>query len=153
MLNKIQDPIFPKSPHVSKIAEEMSVLMPQFIRYMYPHMYKSIDVPPAQIFVLVTVEEEQPCNLTDLSKKLNISAATTSGLVDRLVKRNYLKRVQDQKDRRVYNVNLTKSGHAVIRKFRKNLFEKWMHILERVSEQERMGPLLFIKQFLKDAKK
>ncbi len=153
MLNKICEQIPEKILSLNEIAEQLSVVMPRFIRHMYPHMYKSIDVPPAQVFVLLTVQEEKTCNLTDLSHILDITAPTASGLVDRLVKKKYLKRLQNQKDRRAVNITLTQSGEQLIKKFQKNVLEMWKKNLKSFAPEERMGPLLFIKQLLKDIEK
>ena len=38
---------------------------------------------------------------TDLAKEIGISASTLTGVVDRLVERGYVKRIRDEKDRRV----------------------------------------------------
>lgn len=38
---------------------------------------------------------------TDLAKEIGISASTLTGVVDRLVERGYVKRISDEKDRRV----------------------------------------------------
>ncbi|MBU0469206.1 MAG: TolC family protein [Candidatus Omnitrophica bacterium] len=153
MLNKIHDQMPEKIPSLNKIAEEMSVIMPIFFRYMHPHLFKSIDVPPSQILVLLTVDEEKSCNLTDISKKLCNSAPTTSGLVERLVRKKYLTRVQDVNDRRVVKITLTKTGEEIVATFKRNVFEKWRHILKGFSPEERMGPLLFVKNILEDIEK
>ena len=153
MLNKINEAIPEKIPPLNQIAEEMSVQMPKFIRYMHPHIFNGINVPPAQVYTLITVDEEKTCNLTQISKILNVSAPTASGLIERLVKKGYLKRCQCKNDRRVHYVSVTKSGENVIKMFRKNVFEKWKVILKGFSPVERMGPLLLVKSVLEDINK
>jgi DNA-binding MarR family transcriptional regulator len=113
-------------------------------------MYESIDVPPAQVFVLLTVSEKTTCNLSDIGQELNITAPTASGLVARLVKKGYLKRGQNAADRRKLDISLTNSGRKVIGKFQQNVLKMWRKNLKKFSPIERMGPLYFIKQILKD---
>jgi DNA-binding MarR family transcriptional regulator len=148
MLNKKQTQSLEKGPSLKKVAEELSFLMPKFIRHMYPYVFKSIDIPPQQVFALMTLEDEKICTLSTLSEQLNVSSPTASGLIDRLVKRGYVNRYRDKKDRRVVNISLTKSGNVVIKSFRKNISEKWESILGTFQPSERIRPLLFIKQVL-----
>jgi len=93
------------------------------------------------------------CTLSMLSKKLDVSPPTISGLINRLVKRGYVERCQDKQDGRVVNVSLTKSGNILIKCFRKNILEKWKLILRDFSPSERMGHLLFVEKVLEDIKK
>ena len=153
MLSKSHNQVFEKFPSLQEVAERMSVYLPRFIRHMYPYMFKPINVPPSQMFVLMILEEEKMCTLSVLSKKLNVSPPTISGLINRLVKRGYVKRCQDKQDGRVVNVSLTKSGNILIKYFRKNILEKWKLILRNFSPRERMGPLLFVEKVLEDIKK
>jgi len=150
MLNSIET-CFPKGkPSLDQIAEEMSIYMPRFVRYMYPYLYKDIELPPAQVLAMISINEEIQCNISLLGKKMRVSTPTMSGLIERLVRRRYVRRVQNKADRRIVNVTLTPSGHKVINKFRKNIEARWKHVLRGFSEHERIGPLLFIKKFLED---
>jgi len=142
-----------KIPSLHSIAKEMSLVMPLFIRYMHPYIFKDIEVPPSQVFALITVEEERVCNITVLAKRLNVSPPTASGLIDRLVKREYIKRGHSCSDRRIVEVSLTTDGKAVVKKFRNNILKRWRSTLKDFSPEERMGPLLFVKQILKDLQK
>jgi DNA-binding MarR family transcriptional regulator len=150
MLNKSHDQIPKKVPSLEEVAEELSFLMPKFFRRMYPYVFKGIDIPPAQVFALMTLEEDGVCTLSKLSKRLNVSPPTASGIINRLVKRGYVGRSQDEKDRRVVNISLTKSGEVIIKSFRKNISEKWGAILKTFSPKYRIGMLLFIKQVFMD---
>ena len=59
-------------------------------------------------------------NLTvsQVAEKLNLSKATITSTVDRLVRKDYVERIRDNKDRRVVHVKLTKRGRLVCRAYR-----------------------------------
>lgn len=53
-----------------------------------------------EIAILFMVKKE-PLKATELAEKIGIPASTLTGVVDRLVERGYVKRIRDEKDRRV----------------------------------------------------
>ena len=48
--------------------------------------------------------------VTQVADKLNLSKATITSTVDRLVRKGYAERIRDEKDRRVVHIELTKKG-------------------------------------------
>lgn len=152
MLNKSNKKSAKQNLSLNDISEQMSMSMPKLIRYMHPFIFKDIVVPPAQMYALISIEEEVSCNLTVLRKKLFVSAPTASGLVNRLVKSGYVKRVQDKEDRRGITLTLTPAGVLIIKRFRKNIKNKWYSVLETFSPDQRMKPLLFVNEVLKKLK-
>lgn len=153
MLNKtILEELQGDIPPTSQIAQEISVVMPQLMRQMHPHIFKDIKVPQSQMYALASLEEEGPCSLTTISNKLMVSPPTASGLISRLVGSGYVKRVQDDGDRRSITITLTKKGSDLVKRFRNNVKEKWYDILKDLTPQEQMGPLLFVKKSLNNLK-
>lgn len=57
--------------------------------------------------------EEQGLTLADLSRRLLVTAGNVTGLIDRMERTGWVKRVPDQDDRRVTRVQLTKAGKTV----------------------------------------
>ena len=103
------------------IAEEVSVLMPVIARKIFLKFFQTIDISQAQIFTIMTLSEQSPVRLSQLSKKLQISAPTVTGIVDRLEKSGFVKRIPDMEDRRVINVDLTAKGHQIAKKLKMTL--------------------------------
>lgn len=119
-----------------KIAEEVSVLMPVIARRILLKVFQTISITQTQIFTIMTLSESSPCQLNELRKKLQISAPTVTGIVDRLEKLGYVKRVHDKKDRRVVNVDLTAKGKRIARKLKKTIKEKWEGLLSRLPKKD-----------------
>ena len=114
-----------------EIAKTISELLPTFIRHMYPYVFQPIAVPPSQVLALVSIEERGGCTLTELRKEMHVSAPTVTGIIDRLVRDDYVKRNADRDDRRVKNVILTKKGQKIVNQFRTNIRKRWHYILTK----------------------
>ena len=62
-----------------QIAEEVATLMPMIARRVLLGFFQSIDITQTQIFTIMTLTEQSPVRLSQLSKKLQISAPTVTG--------------------------------------------------------------------------
>lgn len=116
----------------NQIADEISYKVPIFLRHMFPFVFNPINLPPSQVVALVSIQEHESCTLSTLCKEMHVSAPTISGIVDRLKKGGYIKRVQDLNDRRVINVSLTKKGEDIVQQLRDNIRNRWSYILSKM---------------------
>lgn len=115
-----------------QIATEISHIVPTFLRHMFPYVFNPIDVPPSQVIAMVAIEEKGGCTLTELRREMHVSAPTITGIIDRLVRDNFVKRSVDLSDRRVKNVVLTDKGKKLTKKFRENIRKRWSYILSKM---------------------
>ena len=115
-----------------QIAEEVATLMPMIARRILLGFFQSIDITQTQVFTIMTLSERSPVRLSQLRKKLQISAPTVTGIVDRLERSGYVARLPDQKDRRVINVDLTAKGRDIAKKLKKTLKTKWKGLLSKL---------------------
>ena len=132
--------------NTAQIAKEISQILPTFLRHMYPYVFQPIPVPPSQVLALVTIEEKGTCSLGKLGKEMHVSAPTISGIVDRLEKGGYIKRLADKKDRRVTHIILTHKGKKVVQHFRENIMTRWQYILKNLPAEMQEGPLFMLRQ-------
>lgn len=63
-----------------------------------------------QLNCIEFIHEMENPTLSELAKKLEISKASVSVMIDRLSENNYVKRVQSDNDRRSAHVHLTNKG-------------------------------------------
>ncbi len=70
-----------------------------------------------QYSVLEALHEEGTMPLKNISKKLNVTGANITCVMDNLQKRNYAERIPSRHDRRIINAELTKEGKKMIKKF------------------------------------
>ena len=117
---------------VEDIAQEVSFIMPQIARTIVSKLSEPGDLPPAQMLALLAVEEKGPCHFSILSRDMHIAAPTTTGIIDRLENQGYVKRTQDEKDRRAVNVSLTRKGSHLAQKTRKIVRTRWQDMLSKL---------------------
>jgi DNA-binding MarR family transcriptional regulator len=98
--------------------------------------FQSVNITQTQMFTIITLAERAPVRLSDLSRRMNISAPTVTGIVDRLEKLGYVKRVPDRTDRRAINVDLTAKGKNIARKLRATLKRKWKGLLIQLPKRD-----------------
>ncbi len=122
----------------AKIAQEISILMPAIARRILMSLFQTIDIPQTQLFTIMTLYERDPLRLSQLSRELHISDPTASGIVDRLEKGGYARRLPDLKDRRAVLVALTPRGKAIAKTFRETTQHRWEEILEKLPPRDRM---------------
>lgn len=84
----------------------------------------------SQIAALHIVDREETVNINDISKKLNLSMSATSRMIDELVKKELIERIEDQENRRAKILSLTRSG----KKFMDNLSIERVRIVEQSAQ-------------------
>ncbi|MFK7857189.1 MAG: MarR family winged helix-turn-helix transcriptional regulator [Granulosicoccus sp.] len=72
------------------------------------------DLTPAQFSVLVALRELGDTSQNELGRHIGIDAATTNGVVERLLKKQYIQSSTDPNDKRRLRLSLTTEGlHTV----------------------------------------
>jgi DNA-binding MarR family transcriptional regulator len=66
------------------------------------------------LHVLMALTHEGPLSMRAIAESLDVSQASTTGIIDRMEELGYVTRVRDEADRRVVNVALTDAGHELI---------------------------------------
>lgn len=72
------------------------------------------DITSAQFDALVLANDGGNLTIGDLSAKLGLAYSTTTDLVDRLERRNFVERSRDQEDKRVVRLSVLEEGGALI---------------------------------------
>lgn len=76
---------------------------------------KLSDFQTSELFTLETLGERPWISMSELAAQLGTAANTTTGIVDRMVKRHLVQRRQSDKDRRVVKIALTQKGEETYR--------------------------------------
>jgi DNA-binding MarR family transcriptional regulator len=77
---------------------------------------KSLGFSMPQFFMLMQVYYKKQCGISDLSERLEITAAAASQAVEKLVQGGFLDRSEDPSDRRAKQVTLSAKGSELIEK-------------------------------------
>ena len=80
------------------------------IRKELDSKFKRFGITPPQFEVLVLLWFEDGLLLSELGRKLSRDGPTITGVIDRMEKKQMVKRVRDEKDRRAIKIVLTRKG-------------------------------------------
>jgi DNA-binding MarR family transcriptional regulator len=75
--------------------------------------------------------------MSDLAKRLKVSYGNVTGLVDRLVLANLVKRVNDLADRRIVRVALTTKGKKIVDEIKACRRKNIIHLLRKIPNKEK----------------
>lgn len=89
-----------------------------------------------QLRVLGFVVKEPGMTGHELGESLGVSAPTASGLVDRLVEKGLLKRVDDSADRRIRRLHITEEGMALTRQVDSLLQRAMVEVIKNMTVED-----------------
>jgi DNA-binding MarR family transcriptional regulator len=89
-----------------------------------------------QLVVLGELARNDPCPIGDLSKRVHLSQATVTGILDRLEKRSLVERVRSTDDKRKVLVSATSDGAAILESAPPLLQEDFIEGFGRLPEWE-----------------
>jgi DNA-binding MarR family transcriptional regulator len=95
--------------------------------------------------VLTVLEAEGPMSMGRLAEALDVSVASATGIVSRMMARGVVERRHDADDRRVVLVHLTPRGERVFQNLEQHHRERLAKLLEHLSEAEMAGFLLGLR--------
>lgn len=76
----------------------------------------AIGVTRSQYYLLGAILEMEPCRITALADKMDVTPSAITVMIDRLVQANLVARYYDEKDRRAVLVRLTEAGKDALTK-------------------------------------
>lgn len=119
-----------------KLNEIMPVISKEFLKHQTGDLFKARVTMP-QVVVLDVLFRHPESKMTELARAINVTTAAVTGIIERLVRDGYVKRLSDPADRRITKVSLTGKGASTMRKMnehRKHVTEK---IFGMITEEER----------------
>ncbi|WP_077615466.1 MarR family winged helix-turn-helix transcriptional regulator [Caenibacillus caldisaponilyticus] len=91
-------------------------------------LLKDVGITPPQFVALQWIAEEEGITIGELSARVYMPFSTTTDMIDRLEEKGLVKRVKDERDKRLVRIHLQAKGseliRAVIRKRQDFLAEK-----------------------------
>ncbi len=87
--------------------------------------------------ILVVIACKKQCTQQDIGTLLNIDKVTMVKLIDLLVRKNYIKKMQNPKDRRENLIVLTKKGREVHQKIEQDIDALNNNSFKRLSKKEK----------------
>lgn len=91
-----------------------------------------------QVRALTFIKNYGSISMSELCNMLNIEKGSLTSMIDDLEKKKYVERMKDKKDRRKYNIVLTKDGDKMACEFLEHLKENLHDKIERI-EKDNLG--------------
>ncbi len=95
------------------------------------------DVTTIEISILEIVENNPDIILKDIIEELRVPSSTLTNAINRLEKRNLIKRVISQRDRRSYGLELTEEGKLAQKEHKEGEKILYKKILNPLTRKER----------------
>ncbi|WP_411832790.1 MarR family transcriptional regulator [Paenibacillus dokdonensis] len=57
-----------------------------------------VGVTPSQYYLLGAIQEKEPCSISSLAKKMDVTPSAITVMLDRLVQSKFVSRYHDEKD-------------------------------------------------------
>lgn len=93
-------------------------------------------ITPPQFDALLLLNESGNMTIGELSNKMYLACSTITDLIDRMEKNNLVKRVKDEKDRRLVRIQLLENGQRVIEAALAKRQENLREVLKNFSDQK-----------------
>ncbi len=119
-----------------ELSIAISQLMPRIIQGVQLEFLVKRTLTQTQFLVLVAIHSRGSCPMTTVAKSMHVSMPTMSGIVDRLVKRGYVNRVESTEDRRKVMVELSHNGREMIGQFQGAVTRRWEYVLKNLEQDD-----------------
>ncbi|WP_459195578.1 MarR family winged helix-turn-helix transcriptional regulator [Wukongibacter baidiensis] len=117
-------------------------------KLFFPEDWLQIDMKlsKTELFAMFIVERHGEVIMSKISDEINVSMSTATGIIDRLVKKKYLKRERSDLDRRIVLIKLTEKGQKTIEELKETMSKYLNRIYDVLTDEEiRVLSNIFIK--------
>jgi len=116
-------------------CEEIPGFMRTFLRF-WSKPYEDTPFNQQQADLLMFVSQKERCKMSELAAELKLSPGAITQMVDPLVGRGFLERINHESDRRVVLVQLTSDSRAIIEKIRNRRQRMMIEVFSTLSKHE-----------------
>jgi DNA-binding MarR family transcriptional regulator len=138
---------------ITRFAEEvvdaMATIHIELVRKKPALLMKGKFTIPQMIIVEI-IGRAGECKMTDISRYLCVTKSAVTGLVDRLIRLGYVKRIRSRRDRRIIYIQLTTNGAQLSRRLRSFRLKRIRDVFSRISAKERSQYLGILKKLKKE---
>jgi DNA-binding MarR family transcriptional regulator len=103
-----------RSAEAQRLLDLLNALGSTTFRQLLWQRASELDLTYAQSQVLFHVADHPGCHMGDVAKAFGVTLPAVTHIVDRLEEKQFLLRAGDPADRRVYVLELTRTGRALV---------------------------------------
>ena len=121
------------------LVNEIMELQHQIVRVMgknEPMAWMELNLTLAQLKCLHFIYFGGATNLIKLAKALNVTPPNVTGIINRLVMQQLVRREENPEDRRAYILSMTEKGTALIEGLRESGTKRMVGILNRLNARD-----------------
>lgn len=96
----------------------------------------TIDLSKLDILALSYISQKDQLIMSELAKGLNVGISTSTGIIDRLIKKRLVLRERNPGDRRIVRVKLTTKGKETALAYQKQMREVFGKMMNRLTGNE-----------------
>jgi DNA-binding MarR family transcriptional regulator len=89
---------------------------------------KDIDISSGLVYFIIELSQVEWLNMSDLSAAVGVDNGYATRAVEKLSALGYVKKVQDEQDRRAYRISLTASGRRIAERVTETM-KQWVEIV------------------------
>jgi DNA-binding MarR family transcriptional regulator len=124
-----------------------------FIKNIELKSHKKGELSPLQLRTLVFIKDKGCVKSSDLAKQFNVTPATITAQIDKLVNSGWLERCDDGNDRRVINITLTPKAQKEVDTLVTKTIEKYDWVFKSLTKQEQEQFLNLVIKINQNARK
>ena len=91
------------------------------------------------ILTLVILSSNNILPMSEVSRRINLEKGSFTPIAAKLIKLGYIQKIQDTKDKRVYNLELTEAGREVAEDFKEKHLKFINQIIDQFNEAEKQS--------------
>ena len=126
-----------RSTEAQRLLDLLNALGSTTFRQLLWQRASELDLTYAQSQVLYYVGDHPECHMGDVAKAFGVTLPAVTHIVDRLEQKQFLLRADHPGDRRVYILELTRQGKALVQELRTLQKRGVEQVLARMSVDDR----------------
>jgi DNA-binding MarR family transcriptional regulator len=126
-----------RSAEAQRLLDLLNALGSTTFRQLLWQRASELDLTYAQSQVLFHVADNAGCHMGDVAKAFGVTLPAVTHIVDRLEEKQFLSRADDPGDRRVYILELTRTGRTLVQELHGLQMRGVEGVLQRMSADDR----------------
>jgi DNA-binding MarR family transcriptional regulator len=126
-----------RSAEAQRLLDLLNALGSTTFRQLLWQRASELDLTYAQSQVLFHVADHPDCHMGDVAKAFGVTLPAVTHIVDRLEEKQFLVRADDPADRRVYILELTRAGRALVDELHGLQMRGVEAVLQRMAAEDR----------------
>lgn len=129
-------------PNRDEFLALFRTVQPKFSRF-YARLLNKADLTISQYALLQQLATAGTVPMTEISCKLHISKPAVTNLVDRLEKKQLIKRLPHPKDRRVHLLQIQPKGKKIVHELQAQVLHTLMNTVDQLKPEEQKSVTKF----------